>query len=159
LAARAWPTSAPLRIRQSQANVVQAAVCDVWKKRIESSKAYIEKDNAGAKVEGYDDYRKLLERKDIDAIVCATVDHWHTKVSVDAMNGGKHVYVEKPMTRYLGEAFEIYDTVKKTGKKLQVGSQGCSDAKWHKAAELIKGGKIRATRSRPGFLHAQQQEG
>jgi len=123
-------------------NVVQAATCDVWKKRIASSKAFIEKDNSGAKVETYDDYRKLLERKDIDAVMVATVDHWHTKVSVDAMNSGKHVYVEKPMTRYLGEAFEIYDTVKKTGRKLQVGSQGCSDAKWHKAAELITAGKI-----------------
>ena len=58
------------------------------------------------------------------------------------MNAGKHVYVEKPMTRYIEEAFEIYDTVKKTGKVLQVGSQGCSDAKWHKAAELIRAGKI-----------------
>jgi predicted dehydrogenase len=126
----------------SENNVVQAAVCDVWKKRIEGSKAAIEKDNPGAKVEAYDDYRKVLDRKDIDAVVVATVDHWHTKISVDALNSGKHVYVEKPMTRYLEEAFEIYDTVKKTGRKLQVGSQGCSDAKWHKAAELIRGGKI-----------------
>src|SRR5205809_854383 len=46
------------------------------------------------------------------------------------------------MTRYIGEAFEIYDAVKKTGKVLQVGSQGCSDAKWHKAAEIVQSGKI-----------------
>jgi len=126
----------------SENNIVQAAVCDVWKKRIEGAKAYIEKDNPGVKVEGYDEYHKLLERNDIDAVTIATVDHWHTKISVDAMHAGKHVYVEKPMTRYLGEAFEIHDTVKKTGKILQVGSQGCSDMKWHKAAELIKAGKI-----------------
>jgi predicted dehydrogenase len=118
-------------------NVAQAAVCDVWQKRIESSKAFI-----GGGVTGYEDHRKLLERNDIDAVVIATVDHWHTKISVDAMNAGKHVYVEKPMTRYLGEAFEIHDTVKKTRKILQVGSQGCSDAKWHKTAELIRAGKI-----------------
>src|SRR6185369_2911394 len=72
----------------------------------------------------------------------AVCDLWQKRVAVDSMNAGKHVYVEKPMTRYLGEAFEIYDTVKKTGKILQVGSQGCSDAKWHKAAELIRAGKI-----------------
>ncbi len=123
-------------------NIAQIAVCDIWKKRLQESKAYIENENSGAKVEAFEDYRKLLDHKDIDAVVVSTVDHWHTRTSVDAMNAGKHVYVEKPMTRYLGEAFEIYDTVKKTGKTLQVGSQGCSDLKWHKAAELIQAGKI-----------------
>ncbi len=118
-------------------NVALVATCDVWNKRIESSKAYI-----GGDCQGYDDYRKLLERKDIDAVTIGTVDHWHTRCTIDAMESGKHVYVEKPMTRYLGEAFEIYDSVKKTNKILQVGSQGCSDAKWHKAAEMIKAGKI-----------------
>ena len=118
-------------------NVAQAAVCDVWSKRIDSAKQII-----GGDCEGFDDYRRLLERKDIDAVVVSTVDHWHTRCSVDAMEAGKHVYVEKPMTRYLGEAFQIYDTVKKTGKILQVGSQGCSDMKWHKAAEWIRAGKI-----------------
>jgi predicted dehydrogenase len=58
------------------------------------------------------------------------------------LNSGKHVYVEKPLARYLGEAFEVHDTVKRTGKILQVGSQGCSAAGWHKAAELIRANKI-----------------
>ena len=123
-------------------NIAQVAVCDVSKYRTGFAKDFIEKDNPGAKVEMYPEYSKMLERKDIDAIVCATVDHWHTRVSVDALNAGKHVYVEKPMTRYLSEAFEVYDAVKKTGKVLQVGSQGCSDMKWHKAAEMIQAGRI-----------------
>jgi len=122
-------------------NVTIAAACDVSKHRTAEAKAWIEKDN-GPKCEGFDNYQKLLERKDIDAICCSTVDHWHAKISVDSRNAGKHVYVEKPMTRYLPEAFEIHDTVKKTGKILQVGSQGCSDAKWHKSAELCKSGRI-----------------
>ena len=122
-------------------NVVPVAVCDVSKTRIETASKIIA-DGGFDAPKSYDDYRTLLERKDIDAIYCATVDHWHTRVSVAAMQAGKHVYVEKPMTRYLGEAFEIYDTVKSTGKILQVGSQGCSDMKWHKAAELIRAGKI-----------------
>jgi len=127
----------PTKENATKNNVQQAAVCDVSKHRVEEAKAYV-----GGDCVGFEDYRKLLERKDIDAIFCATVDHWHTRVSVDAMNSGKHVYVEKPMTRYLGEAFQIYDTVKKTGKILQVGSQGCSDQKWHEAAKLIKEGAI-----------------
>ena len=121
----------------SENNIEQVAVCDVWTKRIEGAKKYI-----GGRCEGYDDYRKLLDRKDIDTVCISTVDHWHTACSVDAMESGKHVYIEKPMTRYLGEAFQIYDACKKTKKILQVGSQGSSDAKWHKAAELVRAGKI-----------------
>lgn len=131
-----------MKEKAGEHNIAQVAVCDVSKYRTAFARDHILKDNTDAKVEAFEDYRKLLERKDVDAIVCATVDHWHTRVSVDALNAGKHVYVEKPMTRYLGEAFQIYDAVKKTGKILQVGSQGCSDKKWHKAAEWIKAGKI-----------------
>lgn len=118
-------------------NVELVAACDVWQNRINSTKAYI-----GGKCEGFDDYRRLLERKDIDAVTIATVDHWHTKCSLDAIQAGKHIYVEKPMTRYLGEAFQIHDAVKNSKIVFQVGSQGCSDAKWHKAAEMIRAGKI-----------------
>ncbi len=119
-------------------NIAQAAVCDVYQKRLEAAKEFIGVTNADA----YGDHRKLLERKDIDAIVIATVDNWHAQVSIDSLNAGKHVYCEKPMTRYLGEAFEVYDTVKRTGKTYIVGSQGCADPKYHKAAEWIKAGKL-----------------
>jgi len=100
------------------------------------------KDFIGGDCQGYDHYPNLLERKDIDAVVIATHDPMHGRISMDALNAGKHVYCEKPLTRYLPEAFQVHDTVKKTGKILQVGSQGCSAAGWHKAAELISGGKI-----------------
>jgi predicted dehydrogenase len=123
-------------------NIAQVAVCDLSQYRIGFSKDYILKDNPDAKVEGFADHRKLLERKDIDAVTIATVDHWHAPIAIDAMNAGKHVYVEKPITRYLGEVFGIQDTVVRTGKVLQVGSQICSDARWHKAAELIQAGKL-----------------
>ncbi|MBI5388099.1 MAG: Gfo/Idh/MocA family oxidoreductase [Verrucomicrobia bacterium] len=126
----------PILAAAGEYNLAIVAACDVSKHRVEEAVAAV----PGAK--GYEDYRQLLERKDIDVVFCATVDHWHGKVSLDAINAGKHVYVEKPMTRYLGEAFELYDAVKKSGKILQVGSQGCSDLKWHKAAEWIKAGKI-----------------
>src|SRR5580765_2489563 len=83
------------KLHAGENNITQAAVCDLWQKRLQEAKAFIENENSGAKVDMYDDYRKLLERKDIDAICISTVDHWHTRTSVDAMNAGKHVYVEK----------------------------------------------------------------
>jgi predicted dehydrogenase len=118
-------------------NIALAAVCDVSKTRVDEAKKFI-----GGDCAGFDDYRKLLERKDLDAVFCATVDHWHARVTLDALKAGKHVYCEKPMTRYLGEAFEVQEAVKQTGKILQVGSQGTSDMKWHKAAQWIREGKI-----------------
>ena len=119
-------------------NIAQAAVCDVYKKRLEAAKAYIGCGDADA----YGDHRKMLERKDIDAVTVATVDVWHAQVAIDAMEAGKHVYGEKPLARYLGEGFQMLDTVKKTGKVFQVGSQYCADPMIHKAAEWVRAGKI-----------------
>ena len=84
----------------------------------------------------------MLDRQDIDAIFIGTVDHWHAQIAIDAMDAGKHVYCEKPMTRYLDEGFKVHDAVKRTGQKFQIGSQFCTEGKWHKAAELIQAGKI-----------------
>src|SRR6516162_4747175 len=118
--------------KSNENNTVVAAACDVYNKRRNFAK-----EKAGLKDSDiYDDYRKMLERKDIDAVLIATHDPWHAQISIDSMEAGKHVYCEKPMTRYLDEAFKVYDTVKRTGKVYQVGSQGCSAAGWHKCAEL-----------------------
>ena len=119
-------------------NVVMAAGVDLFNKR----RAWAGEKAGLAEKDLYSDYRKLLERSDIDAVVIATHDVWHTRMALDAMDAGKHVYCEKPMTRYLGEAFQIHDAVKKTGRVFTVGSQGCSAGGWHRAAELIKAGKI-----------------
>jgi len=119
-------------------NIVQAAVCDVYQKRLDAAREYIAVTDGNA----FRDHRKLLERKDIDAIVVATVDNWHADVAIDAMNAGKHVYGEKPLARYLEEGFRIHDTVKKTGKVFELGSQFCADPMYHKAAAWIKEGKL-----------------
>jgi predicted dehydrogenase len=118
-------------------NIVQAAACDLSETRQQDAKKCI-----GDGCALFKDFEKLLERKDIDAVTIATVDHWHCRVAKAAVQAGKHVYVEKPMGRYLGEAFDLHDTVKSTGKILQVGSQGCTAAGWHVAADLIKKGSI-----------------
>ncbi|HEX3718896.1 MAG TPA: Gfo/Idh/MocA family oxidoreductase [Verrucomicrobiae bacterium] len=118
-------------------NIVQIAACDLSETRRQNAKAVI-----GADCKLYNNHEELLANPDIDAVTIATVDHWHCRTAMAALEAGKHVYVEKPMTRYLQEAFDLHDTVKKTGKILQVGSQGCTAAAWHKAAELIQGNKI-----------------
>src|SRR5438477_680828 len=119
-------------------NIVQAAVCDVYQKRLDAARQFtgVEEKNA------YRDYRKLLERKDIDAILVATIDPWHAQVAIDAMESGKHVYGEKPLARYLEEGFQLHDTVKKTGKIFQIGSQYCADPMFHTSAKWIREGKL-----------------
>ncbi|MBI3878307.1 MAG: Gfo/Idh/MocA family oxidoreductase, partial [Verrucomicrobia bacterium] len=131
----------------SENNVVLAAGCDLYSQRrawmrgeVELYKRKVPKPLNGADV--YTEYRKVLDRKDIDAVVVATHDPWHAPISIQAMEAGKHVYCEKPMTRYLGEAFAIHDVAKKTKRIFQVGSQGCSAQGWHKVAEMIRAGKI-----------------
>jgi predicted dehydrogenase len=119
-------------------NIAQVAVCDLYQKHLDQARQITGVSEADA----YRDHRKLLERKDIDAIVAAPTDVWHAQVSIDALEAGKHVFCEKPMTRYLAEAFQVYDTVQRTKKTYVVGSQGCMDLKWHKAAEWIKAGKL-----------------
>jgi len=88
------------------------------------------------------DYRKLLERKDIDAVIIATPDHWHKKIVVDALNAGKHVYCEKPMVQKWEDGQEIISTQKNTGKLCQIGSQGMSSLGNEKAKQLYEDGAI-----------------
>jgi predicted dehydrogenase len=124
--------------KANENNTVVAAASDVFNKRRDFAKAKANLKDADV----CDDYRRLLERKDIDAVLIATHDPWHAQASIDSLEAGKHVYCEKPLTRYLGEAFQVYDKVKSTGKVFQVGSQGCSAGGYQKCAELIKAGKI-----------------
>lgn len=124
--------------KASENNTVLAAASDVYTKRRDFAKEKANLKDADV----YLDYRKILERKDIDAVLIATHDPLHAQISLDSLEAGKHVYCEKPMTRYVDEAFKVYDAVKRTGKIYQVGSQGCSAAGWHKCTELIKGGKL-----------------
>lgn len=119
-------------------NVDCVAVCDVWKKKQDWAKGRSEcADNMV-----FGDYRKLMENKDIDAVVIGTPDHWHAPVAIAAMEAGKHVYVEKPMTHTFEEAVKMHATAKRTKRIVQVGSQGCTDAKWHTAGQVVKDGKI-----------------
>ncbi|MBL8173424.1 MAG: Gfo/Idh/MocA family oxidoreductase [Bryobacterales bacterium] len=88
------------------------------------------------------DYRDLLARNDIDAVLIAAPDHWHGQMALDALAAGKDVYLEKPMTHTIDEAKAIVEAVKKYNRVLQVGNQGVSAPSTHKLKELIGAGEI-----------------
>jgi predicted dehydrogenase len=88
------------------------------------------------------DYRDLLARNDVDAVLIAAPDHWHGQIALDALAAGKDVYLEKPMTHTLEEARTIVEAVKKYDRVLQVGNQGLSAPSTHKVKELIDAGEI-----------------
>ena len=94
------------------------AVCDVDSKHAEGAKARV-----GGKADVYGDYRKLLDRKDVEVVTITTPDHWHTKIAIDAMKKGKDVYCEKPLTLTIDEGKQICKAVKETGRVFQVGTQ------------------------------------
>ena len=124
------------------------AVCDVDTNRRENAKKTVEerygKDkDAGFKgCEAYADFRKLLERKDIDAVVIATPDHWHAFIAIAALNAGKDVYCEKPLTHNIHEALTLIDSVRSNKRILQTGSQQRSSKEFRVAAELVRNGII-----------------
>jgi predicted dehydrogenase len=88
------------------------------------------------------DYNEILARKDIDAVIIGTPDHWHKQASVDAMKAGKDVYCEKPMIHLYSDGPEMIATAKSTGRMLQIGSQRVSSIIYAKAKELLEAGAI-----------------
>ena len=88
------------------------------------------------------DYKEILARKDIDAVIIATPDHWHKQAAVDAMKAGKDVYLEKPMIHVYPDGPEIIETAHSTNRILQIGSQRVSSVVYAKAKDLLASGAI-----------------
>jgi predicted dehydrogenase len=88
------------------------------------------------------DYRNILDNKDVDVVTIATPDHWHAKMAIDAMQAGKDVYMEKPMTRTIGEAIAVVDAAQKLNRVVTVGVQSMADPTWLAAHEYIAAGNI-----------------
>jgi predicted dehydrogenase len=120
-------------------NVV--AVCDVDKTHAESAAAVVEKATTRKPVI-FSDYRKLLEDKSIDAVLVATPDHWHALPSIEACLAGKDVYCEKPLTLFIEEGKRLVQAARKHKRIVQCGSQQRSEAKFLKAAEYVRNGRI-----------------
>ncbi len=113
------------------------AVADLYDGCIERAKEQLDD-----KIQSSKDYRRILDNKDIDAVVIATPDHWHERITLDALAAGKHVYVEKPMTWSISEGPRIIAAAKASGKVLQVGSQAKTSALTAKAKELVAAGEL-----------------
>jgi len=111
------------------------AACDLYEGRLIRAKELYGKDIFTTR-----DYREILSRKDIDAVIIATPDHWHEKIATDAMKAGKAVYLEKPMIKNIDEGHNIIKVEKETNSVLQVGSQGMSGIYSAKARELYQSG-------------------
>lgn len=88
------------------------------------------------------DFRKLLDRSDIDAVIIATPDHWHTPMTIAAVEAGKHVYVEKPVTHWRDDGQELIDAVERSGKAVQVGTQQRSMPHLQEAKEIVQAGEL-----------------
>ena len=101
------------------------------------------------------EYRDLLARDDVDAVLIASPDHWHGQMALDALAAGKDVYLEKPMTHTIEEARALVDAVKKYNRILQVGNQGLSAPSTHKSKEIIDGRRDRPVAVRAGDFGPQ----
>jgi predicted dehydrogenase len=125
------------------------AVCDVDRTKREEAKsvtesAYGAKSPSGSYrgCDAYNEYERIVERKDIDAVFIVTPDHWHAMISLAAMTHGKDVYVQKPMTLTVREGRLMSDTARQYGAVLQVGSQQRSERAFRKACEIVRNGWI-----------------
>ena len=124
------------------------AVCDVVKERTDSAANTVANHpnykTSGKQAQKFDDYRKLLDLKGLDAVVIATPDHWHALQAVHAARAGKHIYCEKPLTRTIGEGRKVVEEVAKAGITFQTGSQQRSEFNNHfrNAVERVRNGLV-----------------
>ncbi len=123
--------------RKAAAHGDIVAICDVDSEYGEKARAEF-----GVKSPLYRDYRKMLERPDIDVITIGTPDHWHTKIVIDACRAGKDVYCEKPLTLTVDEGKLMTKVVRETGRIVQVGSWQRSDYRFRLAVEMVRQGRI-----------------
>ena len=117
------------------------AVCEVDKNRLAEAKAKVEKET-GQTCAAYGDYRKLLENKDVDAVVVTVPDHWHALIAIHACMAGKDVYCEKPLTLTIYEGRQMVKAARKYNRIVQTGSQQRSADNFRLACELVRSGRL-----------------
>ena len=126
-----------LRTALKVPGVELAGICDLYPGRLDNAK-----EEFGNEIFTTRDYRELLNKKEIDAILICTTDVWHARMTLDALAAGKHVYCEKPMIYKINEGYPVMTAAKKSGKVVQIGSQRVSSIGYAKAKELLAAGDI-----------------
>lgn len=116
------------------------ALCDVDQNHLGDAARIVTE--AGGKATTHVDYREILDRSDIDAIINVTPDHWHALIAVHACQAGKDVYCEKPLSLTVGEGRAMADAARRYGRVFQVGTQQRSDHRFHWACDLVRNGRI-----------------
>ena len=126
--------SALLKMKETD-DVAITTVCDIFDKRLDAAKVKTE-------AKGVKSYLDILNDKDIDSVLIATPEHWHHRMILDAIDAGKHIYTEKPMTHSIEESREVVEAMKTATVKLQVGVQGMSDDSYETANKYINEGAL-----------------
>jgi len=120
---------------------VFVAACDVAKDRLDQTAARIGQ-TQGSPVDTYEDYRRILDRKDVDAVLIATPDHWHSPMTIDAIGAGKDVYCEKPVSNTVEAAVRMLEAARTSNRVIQIGLQQRSWHHFQEAAKLFQEGYI-----------------
>jgi len=137
-----WQGSGNMNGFLGQNDVRVVAVCDIDADNLENARKTVNKKYRNEDCQTYTDYRRMFERKDIDAVMLALPDHWHGLVGVAAARSGKDIYGEKPLTHNLREGRVLCDAVKQYGRIWQTGSWQRSVANFRFACELVLNGRI-----------------
>src|SRR5216117_4436799 len=118
------------------------AACDLDKRPLQQAVAEINKHYGNTDCKSYHDYREMMARDDIDAVMLAVLDHWHALVATEACRRNKDIYGEKPLARTIAEQQAIVKAVQKNKRIWQTGSWQRSESPFHKAAEIVRNGLI-----------------
>ena len=130
-------------LRNFMGQGIQAVtVCDVDTNRRKNAQNIVNKHNKNSDCRAVIDFREITEDKEIDAVCIATPDHWHSVITISALNNKKDVYCEKPLTHNIHESIEVIKAVKKNGQVLQTGSMQRSSSEFRIACELVRNGVI-----------------